>query len=145
MAPQCNDEQIQGTSGQKGQDGFATSSGTLPCISLMALEERHLGVGLSSGSHSSPLLRGSLPTSAFCSHSGVGCYEDTGRKKSIVGIMSLFSYLVTNLHQQLGQKISWAAQRGQFYLVTEAIQFPFWSMSYGNRFLMLEGSAFTVS
>lgn len=111
----------------------------------MALEERHLGVGLYAGSLSSQLLRGSLATSAFCSHSGVGCYEDTGRKKDIVGIMSLFSYLVTNLHQQLGQEISWAAQRGRFYLVTEAIQFPFWSMSCRNRFLMLEGSAFTVS
>lgn len=94
--------------------GFPTSSGTLPYISLMALEERHLGVGLYAGSLSSQLLRGSLPTSAFCSHSGVGCYGDPGRKKNIVAIVSLLSYLVTNLHQQLGQEISWSAQRGQF-------------------------------
>lgn len=50
MTPQCDDEQIQGISGQKGQNGFATPSGTLPYILLIALEGGHLGVGLCSGS-----------------------------------------------------------------------------------------------
>lgn len=60
---QCNDEQIQGTSGQKAQDGFTTSSGALPYILLIAWEEGHLGVGLYPGSLSSQLLKVSPP---FC-------------------------------------------------------------------------------
>lgn len=50
---------------------------------------------LYSGSLSSQL----LPTSVFHSHSGVGCHEVSGSKKKIVSTMSLFPYLVTNLHQ----------------------------------------------
>lgn len=41
---QCDDGQIQGTSGQKAQDGFATPSGALPYILLIAWEEGHFGV-----------------------------------------------------------------------------------------------------
>lgn len=67
----------------------------------MALEEGHLGVGLYSYSFSSQRLKVSLPTCIFHSHSGVGCHEVTGRKNNIVGTMSLFPYLVTNLHQLL--------------------------------------------
>lgn len=64
----------------------------------MALEEGHLGVGLYLG-FLLQLVKVSLPTSAFHSHSGVGCREVTWRRKNIVGTMSLFPYLVTNFHQ----------------------------------------------
>lgn len=89
----------RGASGQEGQAGCATSSGSLPYVLLMALEEGHLGVGLYSGSLSSRHLKASLPTFIFHSHSDVGCHELTRRKNNIVGTMPLFPYLVTNRHQ----------------------------------------------